>query len=184
MGIIELIILAIGLSMDAFAIAICKGLSVKKVEIKHYIITGIWFGGFQALMPLIGFILGANFVSYVSEYDHWIAFILLFLIGLNMIIESRKNEVDKKSSDFSFSTMLMFSIANSIDALAAGITLGLENVNIWSTILLIGIITFIFSVAGLKIGNKFGIMYKSKAEITGGVILILIGVRILVEHLL
>lgn len=184
MEILGLFILAVGLSMDAFAIAICKGLSVSKVNVKHCIITGLWFGGFQALMPLLGYLIGNQFITYVAEFDHWIAFGLLFIIGINMIRESRSKEVEELEPDFSFFTMLLLSIADSIDALAAGISLGFEDINIWGAIAMISIVTFIFSVIGLKIGNKFGLKYKSKAELLGGIILICIGANVLIEHLI
>ena len=178
----ELVVLAIGLSMDAFAIAICKGLSVPKIEPKHAAITGLWFGGGQALMPLIGYLLGIGFQSTIESVDHWIAFILLGLIGLNMIKESRE---ESKALDVSFSPKVMFplAVADSIDALAAGVTMAFLNVSIIPAIAMIGFTTFWFSYAGAFIGNKFGERYRSKAELFGGVVLILIGINILIEHL-
>lgn len=184
MGILELLILAVGLSMDAFAVAICKGLAVKKVKVKHLIITGLWFGGFQALMPLIGYFLGSTFEKYVTAIDHYIAFVLLGAIGANMIKESFSKEENSADCDFGFKRMLVMAIATSIDALAIGITFALlPKVNIWAAVSFIGAITFVLSAIGVKIGNVFGAKYKSKAEFTGGVILILLGTKILLEHL-
>ncbi len=184
MGIIELFILAVGLSMDAFAVSVCKGLSVEKVSHKHMLITGLWFGGFQALMPMLGYFLGTTFEVYVVKIDHWIAFILLGAIGINMIREAFSKEEDESSCDFGFKTMLLMAIATSIDALAVGITFALlPNVNIWYAVTFIGITTFIFSAIGVRLGSVFGAKYKSKAELTGGAILIILGTKILVEHL-
>lgn len=178
----ELLTLAVGLSMDAFAIAICKGLSVKKVELKHILSVGLWFGGAQAVMPLLGYLLGTSFASYVEKVDHWIAFILLVIIGGGMIKESRE---ETKSMDDSFSVKVMFplAVAGSIDALAVGVSFAFLNVEILPAILIIGAATFIFSAAGIVIGNRFGEKYRSKAEIAGGVILILIGIKILLDGL-
>lgn len=188
MGIIELLILAVALSMDAFAVAICKGLSVKKIKPSHMVITGLWFGGFQALMPFIGYLLGSAFEKYVTAVDHYIAFVLLGAIGANMIKEAiADDDDDATSSDFGFKTMLIMAIATSIDALAAGIALAMDLKNQPSTALLaiafIGITTFTLSALGVKIGNIYGAKYKSKAEFAGGVILILLGLKILLEHL-
>lgn len=182
MGIIELLLLAAGLSMDAFAVSVCKGLSVEKTEVKHMAIAGIWFGGFQALMPIIGYFLGSTFMKYISAFDHWVAFILLFLIGLNMIKESFAAEEEAVSSSFAFKTMLVMAVATSIDALAVGITFAFLKVNIFLSAALIGITTFAFSAAGIKIGGIFGCKFKSKAELAGGIILILLGTKILLEH--
>ena len=182
MGIIELLLLAAGLSMDAFAVSVCKGLSVEKTEVKHMAIAGIWFGGFQALMPIIGYFLGSTFMKYISAIDHWVAFILLFLIGLNMIKESFAAEEEAVSSSFAFKTMLVMAVATSIDALAVGITFAFLKVNIFLSAALIGITTFAFSAAGIKIGGIFGCKFKSKAELAGGIILILLGTKILLEH--
>lgn len=178
----ELFLIAVGLSMDALAIALCKGLSVEKVQKKHMVITGLWFGGAQALMPLIGYLLGTSFSSIVESIDHWIAFILLGLIGINMLKESRE-EVKKLDASFTAKVMLPLAIADSIDAMAAGVTFAFEDVNIVPAILLIGIITFIISAIGVKVGSKFGEKYKSKAEILGGVILIVMGATILLQDL-
>ena len=190
MGAVELIILAVGLSMDAFAVAICKGLSMKNVSFKEMAIVGLWFGGFQALMPLIGYFLGEAFEKYIEQIDHWVAFVLLVLIGALMIKESFEKEEKKEeekeipSSPLAFKTMLTMAIATSIDALAVGISFGiLPDVNITVAVSSIGIITFILSAVGVKIGNVFGAKYKSKAEFAGGIILVLLGIKILLEHL-
>ena len=182
MGILELFILAIGLSMDAFAVAICKGLSVQKLEVKHMLIVGAYFGGFQALMPAIGYLLGSQFEHLIVSVDHWIAFFLLLFIGGNMIKESRETDVEDLDDDFGFKTMQLLAIATSIDALAVGVTFAFLRVDIVAAVLFIGCITFICSAIGVKLGNVFGAKYKSKAELAGGVILILIGTKILLEH--
>lgn len=184
MGVVELLLIAAGLSMDAFAVAVCKGLSTRQLSIKHYIIIGAWFGGFQALMPSIGYLLGSTFEKYITAFDHWVVFILLLLIGANMIKEGFSKEEEKANDSFSVKTMLILAVATSIDALAVGITFALlPNVNIAAAVLFIGVITFILSGIGLKAGNIFGLKYKSKAEVAGGIILILIGTKILLEHL-
>ena len=184
---LELLIIAIGLSMDAFAVSIGKGLSVTKIKLSHALKVGLWFGGFQALMPLIGYLLGSTFADIVSAYDHWVAFVLLALIGGNMIKEAfeKDDECDcnkKEKNCFGFVTMLTLAVATSIDALAIGVTFAFFKVAIIPAIITIGITTFLFSVAGLKIGHIFGCKYKSHAELFGGVILILIGLKILLEH--
>lgn len=183
MGIIELIILSIGLAMDAFAVAICKGLSMQKMNWKKACIIGAYFGIFQALMPLAGYLLGVNFQEKIVNIDHWVAFILLGIIGLNMIKEAISKETEIANDSIKFKDMLILAIATSIDALAVGITFAFLKVNILLAISLIGIITFAISVAGVKIGNIFGDKYEKKAEFAGGVILILLGVKILLEHL-
>lgn len=187
MGFGELFLLAVGLSMDAFAVSICKGLSVKKARLKEMAACGVWFGGFQALMPLIGFFLGALFYNAISSFDHWIAFALLALIGGNMLREAFSKEEeceDCQGADFSFKTMLVMAIATSIDALAVGISLAMAgNVNIWLAVALIGVITFLMSGIGVKIGNVFGAKFEKKAQMAGGIILILLGLKILLEHL-
>lgn len=183
MSIIELLLIAMGLSMDAFAVSIGKGLSVCHLRPHHSMSVGLWFGGFQAMMPLIGYALGASFASLVSDYDHWIAFVLLGIIGANMIKEAFSKE-EKSDPDFSFKTMLIMAIATSIDALAIGVSFAFLGVNILTAAIVIGITTFLFSVAGIKIGNLFGCRYKSKSEFIGGVVLIIIGTKILMEHLL
>lgn len=187
MSLLELLIIAIGLSMDAFAVSIGKGLSVTKIKLSHALKVGLWFGGFQALMPLIGYLLGSTFADTVSAYDHWVAFVLLALIGGNMIKEAfeKDDECDcnkKEKNCFGFVTMLTLAVATSIDALAIGVTFAFFKVAIIPAIITIGITTFLFSVAGLKIGHIFGCKYKSHAELFGGVILILIGLKILLEH--
>lgn len=184
MGLLELFLIAVGLSMDAFAVSVCKGLSTQKLKIKHYLIIGAWFGGFQALMPTVGYFLGSTFEKYITSYDHWIAFVLLGFIGGNMIREGLSKEEEKANDSFAAKTMVVLAVATSIDALAVGITFALlPDVNIVAAVAFIGAITFIISALGLKVGNIFGMKYKSKAEIVGGVILILIGVKILLEHL-
>ena len=183
MGFIELIILSIGLAMDAFAVAICKGLSMPKMNWKKASIIGLYFGGFQALMPLIGYLLGVNFQEKITSIDHWIAFILLGVIGINMIKEAISKDSEKQNDSIKFKDMLILAVATSIDALAVGITFAFLKVNILLAISLIGIITFIISVAGVKIGNVFGDKYEKKAEFAGGIILILLGIKILLEHL-
>ncbi|MGN1422006.1 MAG: manganese efflux pump MntP family protein [Oscillospiraceae bacterium] len=184
MGIIELLLLAVGLSMDAFAVSICKGLSVSRLSPKHYLLVGAWFGGFQALMPLIGYFLGSTFEKYIVSFDHWIAFALLALIGGNMIRESLSKDEEDADGSFGFRSMLLLAVATSIDALAVGVTFALvSDVNIFASVGVIGVTTFLLSAVGLKIGNVFGAKYKSKAELVGGVILVLIGVKILLEHL-
>ncbi|MGM9631161.1 manganese efflux pump MntP [Butyricicoccus sp.] len=182
MNLLELFILAVGLSMDAFAVSICKGLSVRQTKPRHACIVGAYFGGFQALMPLIGFVLGVQFQRYIVSIDHWIAFILLSLIGANMIRESR-GDAEELNDSFSFRTMLPLAIATSIDALAVGVTFAFLQVNILPAVLFIGCTTFVLSAAGLKIGNVFGVRYKSRAELCGGIVLILMGCKILLEHL-
>ncbi len=182
MSTIELFIIAVGLSMDAFAVSVCKGLSVKKTNWKHCICAGLYFGGFQALMPLIGFFLGKQFERLITSIDHWVAFILLLFIGGSMILESRKS-AETQDTSFAFRAMLPLAIATSIDALAVGITFAFLSVNIWIAILLIGCTTFVLSAVGIQIGNVFGCKYKSKAELAGGIILILMGLKILLEHL-
>lgn len=184
MSLVELFILAVGLSMDAFAVAVCKGLSMPRLNKKHAIIIGLYFGGFQAGMPLIGYYLGYHFKEAITSVDHWIAFILLVLIGGNMVKESfsRCDEEDLDPS-VDFKTMTVLAIATSIDALAVGVTLAFLNVHIVPAVSFIGITTFLLSVTGVKAGNLFGMRYKSRAEWVGGVILILMGANILIEHL-
>jgi putative Mn2+ efflux pump MntP len=183
MSIFELFLLAIGLSMDAFAVSICKGLSVKKLQLKHALIVGVYFGGFQALMPTIGYFAGSYFTDLISSYDHWVVFILLLLIGGNMVKESFSKEEDDVNDSFGFKTMLLLAIATSIDALAVGVSFAFLKVNILYAASFIGVITFVCSAIGIKIGNIFGSRYKSKAELAGGIILILIGTKVLLEHL-
>jgi len=183
MGFGELFLLAVGLSMDAFAVSVCKGLAMKKATIKGQLTCGFWFGGFQALMPLIGYFLGVSFTDFVSSVDHWIAFILLGIIGGNMIKESfSKEEECCHTPDFSFRTMLVMAVATSIDALAVGVSLAFLRVDIWNAVMLIGIITGLFSTVGVYIGNLFGNRYKSRAEFAGGFILLVMGIKILLDH--
>lgn len=182
MSLWELFILAVGLSMDAFAVSVCKGLSVKKLKPKHMLIAGLYFGGFQALMPLIGYLLGVQFQSLIQEFDHWIAFVLLVLIGVSMIRESRECP-DELNDSFSFKTMLPLAVATSIDALAVGVTFAFLQVSIVPAVGFIGATTFVLSAAGIRIGHIFGAKYKSRAELTGGIVLILMGTKILLEHL-
>ena len=184
MDFLSLFLLAVGLSMDAFAVSICKGLALKKIQFKHALIVGLWFGGFQALMPVIGYFLGAQFKDAIASYDHWIAFGLLILIGGNMIREAvfDKDEPETDSA-LSFRSMLVLAVATSIDALAVGVTFAFLEVNIWFSVMIIGVTTCILSMIGVKVGSVFGAKYEKKAEFIGGVILILLGVKILLEHL-
>lgn len=183
MGIIELLLLSIGLGMDAFAVAICKGMSMKKMDWKKAFIIGLYFGGFQAIMPVIGYFLGSTFENIITNFDHWVAFLLLTIIGGNMIKDSFSKESDSFCDDVNFKTMIVLAIATSIDALAVGITFAFLKVNLILAISLIGIITFILSIIGTKVGNRFGDKYENKAEFIGGIILILLGLKILLEHL-
>lgn len=183
MGVIELLVLALGLSMDAFAVSICKGLSVPKLQAKHCLICGVYFGGFQALMPLIGWALGIRFQSMITNIDHWIAFVLLAVIGANMIKESFSKEEECPDGSFGSKTMLTLAVATSIDALAVGVTFAFLDVSIVPAVLLIGATTFVCSAVGVKIGNVFGNRFQSKAEFLGGLVLIAIGLKILIEHL-
>lgn len=182
MGLLEIFILAVGLSMDAFAVSICKGLSVKTLRPKHALTAGLYFGGFQAGMPLVGYLLGKQFEALITGIDHWIAFALLGIIGANMIRESF-SEPDELNDSFNPKTMLPLAVATSIDALAVGVTLACLNVSILPAISLIGATTFVLSAIGIKIGNVFGAKFKSKAEFVGGAVLILMGTKILLEHL-
>ena len=189
MGIGELFLLAVGLSMDAFAVSVCKGLAMKKATLKAEATCGLWFGGFQALMPTVGFFLGALFADAIEAFDHWVAFALLAIIGINMLKEAleKKDETGdnpEKDADLSVKTMFLMAVATSIDALAVGISLAMVgSVNIWLAAAFIGICTCLLSALGVKIGNVFGSRYEKKAELAGGVILILLGVKILLEHL-
>ena len=188
MNLAELFILAVGLSMDAFAVSICKGLSLGKIKVKHMCIAGLWFGGFQALMPLIGYFLGSFFADMITKYAHWIAFILLGFIGGKMVVEAIREkdeavEVRKMDPPLDLKEMFILAIATSIDALAVGITFAFLQVPIVEAVSIIGITTFVISVIGVYVGNFFGNRYKKKAELAGGIILILIGLKILLEHL-
>lgn len=184
MSFLDIFLIGVALSMDAFAVSVCKGLSVKKAGVKHVLTVGVYFGGFQALMPMLGFLLGYKFESFITNIDHWIAFVLLAIIGGNMIREALgKDEDDKENDDFSFRAMLPLAVATSIDALAVGISFAFLGVDIVTAALLIGATTFVLSGAGIFVGNIFGSKYKSKAELAGGIVLILIGAKILLEHM-
>lgn len=182
MGILELFVLAVGLSMDAFAVSVCKGLSLGKISRKHMYIAGAWFGGFQALMPLIGYYLGRFFTDAITEYDHWIAFILLVIIGGKMVKESFDKE-EQMDGSMSVQSMFLLAVATSIDALAVGVTFAFLKVSIIPAVSFIGVVTFACSAVGVKIGSIFGTKYRSRAELCGGIILILIGAKILLEGL-
>jgi len=183
MGTLELVMISVGLAMDAFAAAVCKGLAIQDATPKQMSVIGAWFGVFQAVMPLLGFFLGYNFKSYIESIDHWIAFILLGTIGINMVKEALSGKKENVDVSISVKSMLPMALATSIDALAVGITFACLNVNIYASVILIGCITFAISSVGVKIGNVFGIRYKSKAELFGGAVLIFIGIKILFEHL-
>lgn len=186
MSIWELFIIAVGLSMDAFAVSVCKGLSAGRVRLGHALTAGIWFGGFQALMPFLGWLLGSRFQSFISNVDHWIAFLLLGLIGLNMVRESRSQEEEEVGASFAPKAMLPLAVATSIDALTVGITfafLQLDQADILWAVSLIGVTTFVLSAIGVKAGGIVGERGKSRAELAGGIVLILMGCKILVEHL-
>ena len=183
MGILDLILTGVALSMDAFAVSIGKGLSVPSLRPRHSLIVGAYFGGFQALMPLLGFLLAGTFADYIRDFDHWIAFALLVLIGANMVREALSGDEEKTDASFGVKTMLPLALATSIDALATGVTFAMTQTDIWIAIAIVGTTTFVFSAVGLKIGNVFGSKYRSKAELLGGIILILMGVKILIEHL-
>lgn len=184
MSFLELLLTAVALSMDAFAVSVGKGLSSPNASWREGLICGAYFGGFQALMPLAGYLLVSTFSGYIQRFDHWIAFILLALIGANMIREAFSKEEASMSGSFSVKTMLLLAVATSIDALATGVTFQLTGTNIWMAISLVGCTTFLFSFLGVKVGSTFGAKYQSKAELIGGVILVLMGVKILLEHLL
>ena len=183
MGIFELLLLAVSLSMDAFAVAVCKGLAMKKLRLSGMATVGLWFGGFQALMPIIGYYLATYFAQYITAFDHWIAFVLLGGIGINMIREALDKDEECVCDDLSVKTMFVMAVATSIDALAVGITLAFLQVDIFVSAGLIGITTFLLSAVGVKVGNIFGVRYKSRAELAGGIILLLLGAKILLEHL-
>lgn len=183
MNIITLFLIAVGLSMDAFAVSICKGLALRKITIGKMALIGLWFGGFQALMPLIGYYVGRQFENAIKTIDHWIAFVLLVLIGLNMIKEALSKEEEQENDSLDVKTMFLLAVATSIDALAMGVSFAFLGVAILPAISFIGVTTFLLSGAGVKIGSVFGTKYKAKAEFTGGVILIAMGTKILIEHL-
>lgn len=179
----ELFVIAVGLSMDAFAVSICKGLSVQELKPRHAVTAGLYFGGFQAAMPLLGYLLGKSFQSVIESVDHWIAFALLAAIGINMIYEALKKDEEKQDASFGFKSMIPLAVATSIDALAVGVTFAFLQVSIVPAVSFIGVITFILSAVGVKVGNVFGEKYKSRAEIFGGSVLIAMGIKILIEHL-
>ena len=184
MSMFTLFVTAVGLSMDAFAVSICKGLAMKKLSMKKALVIGLWFGGFQALMPAVGYLLGSRFEQYVTAIDHWIAFVLLALIGANMIKEAlSKDESCEANDSVDIKTMFLLAVATSIDALAVGVTYAFLQVAIVPAVSFIGVTTLLLSVIGVKIGNVFGMKYKSRAELTGGIILIVMGLKILLEHL-
>jgi len=183
MDLFSLLLLAVALSMDAFAVSVCKGLAMQKISARHAVIVGLWFGSFQALMPLIGYLFGSRFEQYITAIDHWIAFFLLVIIGLTMIKEAFSKSEDHTDASLSVKTMSLLAVATSIDALTVGITFAFLSVRILPAISLIGITTFLLSAAGVKVGNLFGTKYKSGAEIAGGLILIFLGTKILLEHL-
>lgn len=191
MGFVELLLIGIGLSMDAFAVSVCKGLNMRKINYKHGFIIALFFGGFQAVMPLAGWLLGRSFESYITSFDHWIAFVLLAFIGGKMLFEAIKGDdkpedtpaADNEVARLDIKELFLLAVATSIDALAVGITFAFLKTNIWTSISIIGITTLILSFIGVVIGNKFGNKFEKKAEIAGGAILILIGVKILLEHL-
>lgn len=183
MNLIEIILVSIGLAMDAFAVSVCKGLSIRKVNLNKIVIIGGYFGLFQGLMPMIGFFLGNIFGNIIVSVDHWVAFILLIMIGYNMLRDAFSKESDSSDDRVDFKAMFPLAIATSIDALAVGITLAFLKVNIIKSIFIIGIITFLISCFGVKVGNVFGNKYEKKAQMIGGVILIFMGIKILIEHL-
>ena len=182
MELLSIFLIAVALAMDAFAVSICKGLSMRSPGMKEMLVIGLWFGGFQALMPIIGYYLGTSFYTYVSSYAHWVAFFLLLIIGLNMIREALSSEEEDLDADIGFKIMLLLAVATSIDAMAVGISFAMEGAEIWISALIIGIITMIISVAGVKIGSVIGDRYNKYAELAGGIILILIGVKIVLEN--
>ncbi|MCH5348736.1 MAG: manganese efflux pump [Oscillospiraceae bacterium] len=186
MGFLELFLIGVGLSADAFSVSVCKGLNMRKLNMVHAYIIALFFGGFQAIMPLIGYLLGTSFSKYIEAFDHWIAFVLLAFIGGKMVIEAVKEkdgEEEEKTDVLKMGELTVLAVATSIDALAVGITFAFLKVNIFFSILIIGVTTFALSLGGVLLGNRFGAKYKNKAEIAGGVILILIGLKILLEHL-
>lgn len=183
MSLPSLFLIAVGLSMDAFAVSICKGLAMKKITLSKACIVGLWFGVFQALMPAAGYLLGGRFEQYITSVDHWIAFVLLCVIGLSMIKEALSKDMESADDSLDIKTMFLLAVATSIDALAVGVTFAFLRVRILPAVCFIGVITFTLSAAGVKVGNVFGIRYKSRAELAGGIILIAMGLKILLEHL-
>lgn len=184
MDMLTLLLIAVGLSMDAFAVSVCKGLSTPEYKLRYSVICGIWFGGFQALMPAIGYLLGVNFKDYITSFDHWIAFVLLAIIGFNMIKEALGKDEENADPSFKAKNMFLLAVATSIDALAVGVTFAFLSVNIVAAVLFIGVCTFAISAVGVKVGAVFGTKYKSKAELAGGIILVVLGIKILIEHLI
>ena len=185
MELVQAMVLAIGLSMDAFAVSLCKGLSMKRADLKSGLLCGVWFGGFQALMPAIGFFLGTLFAAAIEAFDHWVAFLLLGYIGFNMLREAFSKEecCDDTGADLSVKTMFVMAVATSVDAMAAGISLAMDDAPIVLNVICIGVTTFVLSAVGVKVGNVFGSRFEKKAQAAGGVILILLGLKILLEHL-
>ena len=182
MGIIEVLLIAVGVSMDAFAVSIAKGMSAHRVGWRHALLAGLWFGGFQALMPCIGYFLGLGFSTFIGQWDHWVAWLLLTLIGANMVKESFSKEEEGVAHGFGFWHMLTLAIATSIDALAVGVSFAFLEMSIWMPIAIIGLTTMLFSIAGVLLGKKVGERFRSKAELVGGLVLIAIGIKILWEH--
>lgn len=186
MGLVSIVLLAVSLAMDAFAVAICKGLAMQKLSVRNMVIVGAWFGTFQALMPTIGYFLGSAFEDKITAIDHWVGFALLAIIGINMIRESRECDCEAEANandSLEVKEMFMLAVATSIDALAVGITFAFVEMNVLLAVILIGVITFTISMFGVKIGNVFGTKYKSKAEFAGGTVLIFLGVKMLLEGL-
>ena len=183
MSFLELLLVAVGLSMDAFAVAVCRGLEMRRIDYRQALLIAVFFGGFQALMPVVGYLLGAGFEHYISAFDHWIAFALLAFIGGKMIWEAVRGGEEEQPQELDLKMLLMMAVATSIDALAVGITFAFLRMGILSSALTIGATTFLISFGGVAAGNRFGARYKQKAEIVGGVVLVLIGVKILLEHL-
>ena len=183
MSLLELFLIAVGLSMDAFAVSVCKGLSLGKIKMKHMVIAGAWFGGFQALMPTVGYFFGSLFTTFITSYSHWIAFGLLTFIGGSMIKEAMDKDEEEVDASMTVKAMLILAIATSIDALAAGVSFAFMRVDIFWAVIFIGCVTFVLSAAGVKVGSVFGTKYKSRAELAGGIVLIAIGVKIVLEGL-
>lgn len=184
MGIIEVLLIAVGVSMDAFAVSLAKGISAREVKMKHALTAGVWFGGFQAMMPCLGFFLGLGFASFIGQWDHWVAWFLLTIIGANMVKESFSKDEDEVSSGWGFWHMLTLAVATSIDALAVGVSFAFLEMSIWKPIIIIGLTTMMFSIAGVLLGKKVGERFKSRAELLGGLVLIGIGCKILLEHVM
>ena len=182
MGIIEVLLIAVGVSMDAFAVSIAKGMSAHRVGWRHALLAGLWFGGFQALMPCIGYFLGLGFAAFIGQWDHWVAWLLLTVIGANMVKESFSKDEDEVSGGWGFWHMLTLAVATSIDALAVGVSFAFLETSIWRSIAIIGFTTMMFSIVGVYLGKTIGTHFKSRAELIGGLVLIAIGCKILIEH--